>query len=147
MADFKIEAVSTLTPWLARSMIALIPQLSSSASEPRHEDLEFVIKSPATTLLVATTGQTLQGMLTLAIFRVPTGVRSIIEDVIVDDRHRGQGIASALVREALAFAKTAGARTVDLTSRPSREAANRLYLKLGFEQRQTNVYRFAFEAA
>ena len=145
MTDFEIEAVSTLTPWLARSMIVLIPQLSSSATEPRKEDLDLVIKSPGTTLLIARTGQTLQGMLTLAIFRVPTGVRSIIEDVIVDDRHRGQGIASSLVREALARAKAAGARTVDLTSRPSREAANRLYLKLGFEKRQTNVYRFAFE--
>ena len=146
MAGFEIEAVSTLTPWLARSMVGLMPQLSSSAAELRDEDLDLVIKSPATTLLIARTGQTLQGMLTLAIFRVPTGVRSIIEDVVVDDRHRGQGIASALVREALALAKTAGARTVDLTSRPSREAANRLYLKLGFEQRQTNVYRFAFDA-
>ncbi|TGQ44007.1 MULTISPECIES: GNAT family N-acetyltransferase [unclassified Mesorhizobium] len=146
MTEFEIEAVSTLTPWLAHSMIALIHQLSSSASGPRNEDLESIIKSPATTLLIARTDQTLQGMLTLAIFRVPTGVRSIIEDVIVDERHRGLGIASALVREALAQAKTAGARTVDLTSRPSREAANRLYLKLGFEKRQTNVYRFAFEA-
>lgn len=145
MADFEIEAVSAMAPWLARSMIALIPQLSSSAAEPRHKDLESIIKSPATILLIARTDQTLLGMLTLAIFRVPTGVRSIIEDVIVDERHRGRGIASALVREALAQARTAGARTVDLTSRPSREAANRLYLKLGFEQRQTNLYRFAFQ--
>lgn len=144
MAGFEIEAVSTLTPWLARSMAGLITQLSSSAAELRDGDLDFVIKSPTTTLLIAKTGQTLQGMLTLAIFRVPTGVRSIIEDVVVDDRHRGQGIASGLVGEALALARTAGARTVDLTSRPSREAANRLYLKLGFEQRQTNVYRFEF---
>ncbi|RUU68531.1 GNAT family N-acetyltransferase, partial [Mesorhizobium sp. M2C.T.Ca.TU.009.01.2.1] len=87
----------------------------------------------------------LLGMLTLAVFRAPTGTRAIVEDVVVDGRHRGRGIASGLIREALARAKTAGARTVDLTSRPSREAANRLYLKLGFEQWQTNVYRFAFE--
>ena len=145
MADFEIEAVSHLTPSLAQSIIALIPQLSSSAAQPGHETLESIVKSPATTLFIAKDGQALLGMLTLAVFQAPTGTRAIVEDVVVDGRHRGRGIASGLIREALARAKTAGARTVDLTSRPSREAANRLYLKLGFEQRQTNVYRFAFE--
>ena len=80
-------------------------------------------------------------MLTLVLFRIPTGVRGIIEDVVVDESHRGQGIAAALTRYALDRAKRMGARTVDLTSRPSREAANRLYQKLGFQQRETNVYR------
>ena len=83
-------------------------------------------------------------MLTLVIFRIPTGVRGIIEDVVVDETHRGQGIAGALVREALARAQASGAKTVDLTSRPSRVAANRLYQKLGFQQRESNVYRFSF---
>jgi ribosomal protein S18 acetylase RimI-like enzyme len=72
---------------------------------------------------------------------LPTGVRAWIEDVVVDDGSRGAGVASALVAAALERAQEQGARTVDLTSRPDREAANRLYVRLGFERRETNVYR------
>ena len=82
------------------------------------------------------------GLLTLAVFRIPTGVRAWIEDVVVDESERGQGVGEALTREALRRAEAAGARTVDLTSRPSREAANRLYRRLGFVDRETNVYRY-----
>jgi ribosomal protein S18 acetylase RimI-like enzyme len=82
------------------------------------------------------------GMLTLVTFAIPTGIRAIIEDVVVDERYRGQGVAQALTREALVRADAAGARTVDLTSRPSREEANRLYQKLGFQKRDSNVYRY-----
>jgi ribosomal protein S18 acetylase RimI-like enzyme len=85
------------------------------------------------------------GMLTLVLFRIPTGVRAFIEDVVVDEAHRGHGIAEALTRVAIARAEEAGTRTLDLTSRPSRVAANRLYQKLGFRQRESNVYRFAME--
>ena len=83
------------------------------------------------------------GMLTLAIFRIPTGIRAWIEDVVVDGAARGQGVGEALTREAIRIAGTHGARTVELTSRPTREAANRLYQRLGFERRETNVYRFS----
>jgi ribosomal protein S18 acetylase RimI-like enzyme len=81
------------------------------------------------------------GTLTLALFRIPTGVRAWIEDVVVDEAARGRGAGEALTREALRLAEEAGARTVDLTSRPEREAANRLYQRLGFERRGTSVYR------
>jgi ribosomal protein S18 acetylase RimI-like enzyme len=81
------------------------------------------------------------GMLTLVAFEIPTGLRALIEDVVVDDAVRGSGAGSALVAAALAYASSLGARTVDLTSRPHREAANRLYLRMGFETRATNVYR------
>jgi ribosomal protein S18 acetylase RimI-like enzyme len=144
MAEIEIEAVSELTATLVDSIAALIPQLSSSAAAPRNEDLQRVVGSSATALLIAKSDDIVKGMLTLAVFHVPTGARAIIEDVVVDKRHRGQGIAAALVQNALARAEAASARTVDLTSRPSREAANRLYRKLGFEQRETNVYRFSF---
>jgi ribosomal protein S18 acetylase RimI-like enzyme len=144
MAEIEIEAVSELTATLVDSIAALIPQLSSSAAAPRKEDLQRVVGSSATALLIAKSDDIVKGMLTLAVFHVPTGARAIIEDVVVDERHRGQGIAAALVQNALARAEAAGARTVDLTSRPSREAANRLYRKLGFEKRETNVYRFSF---
>jgi ribosomal protein S18 acetylase RimI-like enzyme len=81
------------------------------------------------------------GMLTLALFRIPTGMRAWIEDVVVDQRARGGGVGEALVREAIRIAGENGARTIDLTSNRSREAANRMYRKLGFSRRDTTVYR------
>jgi ribosomal protein S18 acetylase RimI-like enzyme len=101
------------------------------------------VESPATTLFIARppTGEIL-GTLTLVTFRIPTGVRAWIEDVVVDERARGQGVGEALTRAALAAARKSGAQTVDLTSRPSREAANQLYQRLGFKLRETNVYRY-----
>jgi ribosomal protein S18 acetylase RimI-like enzyme len=120
-----------------------VGQLSSSAPAPTFEELRQIAASPATRLLVARSddGQIL-GMLTLAVFRIPTGVRAWIEDVVVDDGARGRGVGAALSRHALELARAEGARTVELTSRPSREAANRLYQRLGFAPRETNVYRF-----
>jgi ribosomal protein S18 acetylase RimI-like enzyme len=122
----------------------LVPQLSPSSPPPTLEQLRRIVADPATTLLVATNGggeAQVVGMLTLAIFMLPTGVRAWIEDVVVDDESRGSGVASALVAAALERAEAHGARTVDLTSRPDREAANRLYQHLGFARRETNVYR------
>jgi ribosomal protein S18 acetylase RimI-like enzyme len=138
-----VSEVTTVTPEIVGALSALVPQLSSSAPAPTHADLAAVATSPATVLLVARDNQgVIVGSLTLVVFRAPTGPRAWIEDVVVDTSTRGQGIGAALVREALDRAASAGARTVDLTSRPSREAANRLYLRLGFEQRETNVYRW-----
>ncbi len=123
----------------------LMPQLSS-ASAPSAYELEDVVTSPATTVFVARDeDRAVVGVLTVATFRVPTGVRAWIEDVVVDEGSRGQGVGEALVRAAIELAEEAGARTVDLTSRPEREAANRLYLRCGFEPRPTNVYRYALE--
>jgi ribosomal protein S18 acetylase RimI-like enzyme len=93
-------------------------------------------------LLTRDDDDTVVGMLTLAVFRVPTGLRAWIEDVVVDEAVRGRGVGAELTNAAIHLANQRGARTVDLTSRPSREAANRLYQRLGFVQRETNVYRF-----
>jgi ribosomal protein S18 acetylase RimI-like enzyme len=142
MAAFEIEKIATINRSLADGIGALVRQLSSSAKIPTMEELETIVNSPATILLAARQSGRLVGMLTLVIFPIPTGRRAIIEDVVVDERCRGQGIAQALTREALVRAEAAGVRTVDLTSRPSREAANRLYQKLGFEKRDSNVYRY-----
>ena len=130
---------------LCAAVTGLIPQLSSSSHPPTREALARIVGDPATTLFVARDGDRLVGMLTLALFEIPTGVRAWIEDVVVDDAARGQGVAERLVQAALEHAAGAGARTVDLTSRPDREAANRLYRRLGFEARATNVYRRALE--
>ena len=120
----------------------LIPQLSSSSAPISAKELEEIIESDTTVLFAARSGQEIVGLLTLTIFRIPTGVRAWIEDVVVDNQARGKGVGDALNRAALAEAERRGAKTVDLTSRPSREAANRLYQRLGFKQRDTNVYRY-----
>jgi ribosomal protein S18 acetylase RimI-like enzyme len=120
----------------------LTPQLSKSNPPPSRAQLKAIVESEASTLFVARLGDLVIGSLTLAQFVIPTGRRAWIEDVVVDESARGRGVGAALNRAALARALADGARTVDLTSRPSREAANRLYQRLGFVQRETNVYRF-----
>ena len=123
----------------------LVPQLSSSNPPPTDDALRHIIDSPASILLVArddAEGGRVLGSLTLVVFPIPTGIRAWIEDVVVDEAARGRGVGEALNRHALERAREEGAKTVDLTSRPTREAANRLYLRLGFVPRETNIYRF-----
>ncbi|MBC8131749.1 MAG: GNAT family N-acetyltransferase [Deltaproteobacteria bacterium] len=127
-------------------MERLIPQLSRTASVPNADHLQEIVASGCTALLIArdrTRGGEIVGMLTLAVFRIPTGVRAWIEDVVVDSAARGKGVGDALSREALRVSALRGARTVELTSRSTREAANRLYQRLGFQLRETNVYRYS----
>lgn len=125
----------------------LVPQLSTSAIPPTVDQLREMVESPCTAVLLArdrAAGRVL-GILTLIVFRIPTGVRAWIEDVVVEASARGRGVGESLSREALRIAIARGARTVELTSRPSRQAANRLYQRLGFVPRGTNVYRFTVE--
>ena len=127
----------------------LIPQLSRSSPPPSRAELEEMVAAPGTFVLLGRDdedGGRILGSLTLVVFRIPTGVRAWIEDVVVDEAARGKGAGEAINRHALEVARQHGAKTVDLTSRPSREAANRLYQRIGFEQRDTNVYRFELEA-
>ncbi len=122
----------------------LIPQLSSSNPPPSRETLSFIARSEASHLLVAVEDGNIYGSMTLVVFTIPTGIRAWIEDVVVDEAARGKGVGALLNQTALDMAKEMGATTVDLTSRPSREAANRLYQRLGFEARETNIYRYKF---
>lgn len=132
---------------LVAAFARLVPQLSRSAPAPDEAVLAEIIAGPATHLLVATDDDsTVLGSLTLVVFRIPTGLRAWIEDVVVDGDARGRGVGQALNRAALDLAAERGCRTVDLTSRPSRESANRLYQRLGFTARDTNVYRHDLEA-
>ena len=142
MSAIQVTPVMSASADVLAACHRLIPQLSSSSAPISAQELEEVIESNATVLFAARSGQEIVGLLTLAIFRIPTGVRAWIEDVVVDNQARGQGVGDALNRAALAEAERRGAKTVDLTSRPSREAANRLYQRLGFKQRDTNVYRY-----
>lgn len=121
----------------------LIPQLSSSNPPPTKDFLTSIVESEASILLAAVDDDgTILGTLTLVVFPIPTSIRAWIEDVVVDAAASGRGVGGALNTEALKRAEALGATTVDLTSRPSREAANHLYKKLGFEPRETNVYRY-----
>ena len=137
-----VEEVTEVTSEVVAAFARLVPQLSRSSPPPTEAELDEMVASPATVVLVARDGGGgIVGTLTLALFRIPTGLRAWIEDVVVDEGARGGGVGEALTRAALERAAAAGARSVDLTSRPSREAANRLYRRLGFERRDTNVYR------
>jgi ribosomal protein S18 acetylase RimI-like enzyme len=139
----KVERVTKSSPELFDALRRLVRQLSSCASAPTEADIGGVLDPDSSFLLVARSdANEIVGMLTLALLRIPTGIRAWIEDVVVDERARGAGIGSALVSEALAIARAEGARTADLTSRPDRVAANRLYERLGFARRETNVYRY-----
>ena len=138
-----INLAGEVTEELLDGLNRLLPQLSSSASPLTIGDLERIVSSTSCHLLVARNGDDIVGSLTLVIFAIPTGVRAWIEDVVVDEGSRGAGVGEALSIAAIDEARRRGVRSIDLTSRPSREAANALYRKLGFEVRDTNVYRLS----
>ena len=135
-----IARVETVSDALIEAFGQLVPQLSrSSPPPPTRAELQEIAATQ--TLLVERDGDQILGALTLVLYRIPTGLRARIEDVVVDESARGRGVGEALTREAIRLAQEAGARHVELTSHPSREAANRLYRRLGFEVRGTNVFR------
>lgn len=141
----RVEILTHVTDEVADAFGRLLPQLSRSAQPLDRSALSSLVSYEANTVLVARGADNIVGTLTLVMFPIPSGLRARIEDVVVDKSARGQGVGAALTEEALRLAKAAGARTVDLTSRPDRDAANRLYQRLGFQLRESQVYRFAVE--
>lgn len=137
-----MEVLSEITGEVVEAFGRLLPQLSSSAKALDAAALAAIVAAPASTVLLARIDGTIVGTLTLAVFPIPTGVRAWIEDVVTDQAARGQGVGQALTLEAIRLARAAGARTVDLTTRPSREAAGRLYERLGFVRRDSRLYRY-----
>lgn len=137
----EISEVVTVDAVLVEAFERLIPQLSTTSAPPARGDLEKLVASDATVLFIASDDQKTVGALTLVLMRIPTGIRARIEDVVVDQAAQGQGIGRRLSEAAIARALAEGATTVDLTSRPNRAAANRLYEKLGFQRRDTHVFR------
>jgi len=138
-----VERVSEATEEVIEAMARLVPQLSSSAPAPDLAAVQQIATDPNNYLLVARSSPRgpIVGSLTLVSYRVPTGLHAVIEDVVVEDAARGRGVGAALIEEAVWLARSRGARHVSLSSRPSREAANRLYERAGFVKRETNVYR------
>ena len=142
--NIEIQEIAKVDAELIAAMNRLIPQLSNSNPPPDRSALEEIVASDSSILIAAFIDGVIVGSLTLITFSIPTGKRAWIEDVVVDENYRNTGIGEALNQEAINIARRLGAKTVDLTSRPSREAANRLYSRLGFVQRKTNIYRFEF---
>jgi ribosomal protein S18 acetylase RimI-like enzyme len=136
----RIEPVRDVGGALVDDLARLLPQLSPDRVPPTRAELEELLAQPGVDLLAAIDDGRVVGMLTLVVYRIPSGVKARIEGVVVDEAARGRGVGEALTRDALERAVTAGARRVELTSRPAREAANRLYPRLGFERHETNVY-------
>jgi ribosomal protein S18 acetylase RimI-like enzyme len=139
----QVSAVREIDDEVVKAFERLLPQLSRSAPAPTRDDLERLVSWPGNTQLIARVDGVISGALTLVIFPIPTGTRAWIEDVVVDESARGQGVGAALTQEAVRLAHSQGARTVDLTSRPSRVAANRLYERLGFEVRDSKLFRLS----
>jgi ribosomal protein S18 acetylase RimI-like enzyme len=136
----RVERADEVDEALVEAVARLVPQLSPKRQGPGIAELEELVATPGTRLIVARDGGAVLGMLTLIVYPVPTGIRAWIHDVVVDEPARGRGVGEALTQEALRQARDAGAISVELTTRPEREAANRLYRRLGFEQRETTVY-------
>jgi ribosomal protein S18 acetylase RimI-like enzyme len=144
-ADVVVTPAEQVDEDLVAAMGRLLPQLSRTAAVPGPDELTEIVGAPGTVLLVARQADRVVGSLTLVTFRIPSAVRAWIEDVVVDESARGAGVGEALVHAALEVASQRGARTVDLTSRATREAANRLYQRMGFGRRETNVYRYPLD--
>ena len=140
--SIEVEAVRQATDELVEACRRLLPQLSSAAAALDADELARIVDHQANTLLVARDEGAIVGMLTLVTFPLPSGLRARIEDVVVDQAARGHGVGAALTMAAIDLARQQGARNVDLTSRASRAAANRLYQRLGFQLRDSNVYRY-----
>jgi len=144
-SEVQVLTVDTATAELVEAFVSLLPQLSSSAPATTVESLATIIAAPSNTVLIArdpTSGGRIVGTLTLVMFPIPTALRAWIEDVVVDKEARGRGVGEALTTSAVNIAKLRGAKTIDLTSGQSREAAHRLYEKAGFHVRNTSVYRY-----
>jgi len=138
-----IHKITEPTEEVYLALHRLIPQLGAHKVKPTWDEFCVLVKSEASLLLAARDSEeshNIVGILCLTIYRVPTGIRSIIEDVIVDEKMRGKGIGKALVLHAIEIARDVGASGISLTSNPQREAANQLYRSLGFELRKTNPY-------
>jgi ribosomal protein S18 acetylase RimI-like enzyme len=138
----RIDIVTEADAELYEAFQRLVPQLTNDNPPPSLNDLADLVRDASSTLMVARddTGQ-IVGALNLTVYRVPTGIRSIIEDVIVDNAARGQGVGEALMLRTIEIAREKGAKNISLTSNPMREAANRLYLRVGFKKRETNAYQ------
>ena len=143
--SYRIEAATEPTPELEQALAALLPQLNPALAGPTHEQLKALMADPASTLLLVIDDGAIVGTATVILYTTPAWVKARIEDVVVDTSVRGHGVGEALVNECINVARKRGARIVELQSARRREAANRLYPRMGFQLRDTNVYRITLD--
>jgi ribosomal protein S18 acetylase RimI-like enzyme len=139
-----IGSVDQMSSDLRVGVRSLLPQLTSPDRLLSESELSRIVSSPHTKLFVARAGGNIIGMISLAVVQMPSGVRSYLEDLVVDSAYRRRGVATALLETAIDHARRSGARSLDMTSRPSRRDAIRLYEKMGFRRRETNAFRYTF---
>jgi predicted N-acetyltransferase YhbS len=138
----QLEIVTKADEELYEAFQRLVPQLTNNNPPPSLEDLAALVRDSSSTLIIARNeNNDIVGALTLAVYRVPTGIRSVIEDVIVDISTRGEGVGESLMLRGIELAREKGAKNIALTSNPMRVAANKLYLRVGFVKRETNAYQ------
>ncbi|GAB1414853.1 hypothetical protein MASR2M117_02590 [Paludibacter sp.] len=136
----KIIELRTFSPRYLQAIQSLTMELLNEPYELSEAYLQEIVESENSHLFLLLEEEVVMGMLTVAIYKTPTGIRAWIEDVAVDKQARGRGYGRQLMLHAIDFAKAMSASTLMLTSRPARVAANKLYQSLGFEQKETNVY-------
>jgi GNAT superfamily N-acetyltransferase len=137
----RIEAVTEATPEVHAALAHLLPQLNDQLPVPTMERLQALVADPAATLLLARDGEEVVGTTTVIVYTTPFWIKARLDEVVVDESARGKGVGAALVSSALNVAREKGAQVAELQSGLQREAANRLYPRMGFKRRETNVYR------
>jgi GNAT superfamily N-acetyltransferase len=137
-----IKKINRFSNRVYDAVIRLLPQLAPGADLPSKEHFKKILKSDMTHFFIAEVDNNEIGMFTLASYHAPTGIKVWMEDVVIDEAHRGKGFGKEMMHFAIEYAKSTGAKTLDLTSKPTRIAANQLYKKTGFVLRETNVYRY-----
>jgi GNAT superfamily N-acetyltransferase len=137
----RIETVTVATPEVQAALARLLPQLNSQLPVPTAERVQALVADPAVTLLLARDGEEVVGTTTVIVYTTPFWIKARLDEVVVDEHARGKGVGRALVSAALDVARDRGAQIAELQSAVHREAANQLYPRMGFQRRETNVYR------
>jgi len=143
----RIEAVSEATPELRQALARLLPQLNPNLPPPDDDRLRRIVADPDVVLLVARDGPAgeIVGTTTVIVYTTPFWIKARLDEVVVDDSARGKGVGEALVRAALDIARERGAQIAELQSArtEARESAHRLYERLGFKVRNSEVFRIS----
>lgn len=141
--EIYIEQIKTFSQDVTKDVNSLLAQLDPTSKPLSDRDIKEIIDGPSNHFFAAreSVNRKIVGMLMLVVYRIPVWKKGWIEDVVVDKEYRGRGIATKLINYAIESAKANGISSLNLTSRPERENANKLYVKLGFKKRDTNVYR------
>lgn len=145
MKKLKFQEINEFQSSYLADINQLLAQLSSSHPSISQQELQNILSSPNSHLYVVLLEERIIGMATLCTYLCPTGRKAWIEDVVVDSAFRGKGLGKLLANNIIDVVNKQGNTTLMLTSRPSRIEANHLYQSLGFEKRETNVYKMTFE--